>query len=86
MRKAFCDLCGKPAVILSVPLECTILEKVRSDKSAKIIARFIVGFTEHSTGFGGPPDLCRDCLLTVANSLVSKIRKIAYSASKRSKT
>ena len=63
MTKRFCDMCGKPAK------ETSRLEHQRtpnprpegSDKTARIEVRINFGFITHSTGFGGPPDLCKKC-------------------------
>lgn len=74
MTKNFCDLCGEPAtgkeiVGISMPFP----KEVLSDKKARVQIRFSLGFQNHSTGFGGPPDVCESCLIDLVNALKKKV-------------
>lgn len=62
MKKVFCDICGEPAKEGSKGRKNVILEDtVLCDDKAKLTGTFVVSFKKHSTGFGGPPDLCLHC-------------------------
>lgn len=51
-----------------------IFDTLLCDKKAKIRVHLHTDLTEHSSGFGGPPDLCPSCFLKCANELMTKIR------------
>jgi hypothetical protein len=59
--KRFCDICDEPAVDERQDVYYRAASKVLSDRSAKIAVRISFSFEDHSTGFGGPPDLCKNC-------------------------
>ena len=62
MEKRFCDLCEAPAPKRRHQNSREILaNSVLCDEKAKITGSFILSFKGHSTGFGGPPDLCDKC-------------------------
>ncbi len=75
MTKRLCDLCGKPADKELVGVSLSYKQKVLSDKTARIMVRINLGFMNHSTGFGGPPDLCKPCLLNTVDALRDYLRK-----------
>ena len=79
MQKRFCDLCGKPA---DVPDKITFVfsGKVNCDKKAKIQVRLTTGFVDHSTGFGGPPDFCAECLGDITHELLCNSERIRNNA------
>lgn len=61
MTKYFCDLCEAP-VDGKPKLDVESGRKVLSDETARIHVNVNIGFHLHSSGFGGPPDLCNVCL------------------------
>lgn len=63
MTKTFCDMCGKPAARANVVM-FTRRPKPRPegfDKTARIRMSLSFYYVDHSTGYGGPPDLCKRC-------------------------
>ena len=73
MKKIFCDLCGNEVMNNSDKMTYVCDQPVLSDKKAKIQVRLTTGFVTHSSGFGGPPDLCLNCF----RNIVEKIREKA---------
>lgn len=79
MTKRFCDLCGKPAAKNNTRLEiCRRFGEEREDEEYNIRRACVrvsvnFGFRDHPTGFGGPPDLCEECVL----SLLDEVKKEA---------
>ena len=68
MIKKICDLCGKPATAPST-IDHTLDDQVLCDSGAKIRLMLHISFVGHSTGFGGPPDLCGGCLAKITEAL-----------------
>ena len=65
-----CDICGQPAKRadhLSHEVETFTL---RCDPLARIEVRVSWGFVHHSISYGGPPDLCPDCLRLTLTGLI----------------
>ena len=68
MEKRFCDICEKPATqerrIFRATRDITV-----NGKRCQIVveARFL--FENHPTGYGGPPDLCRECAADLVKNL-----------------
>jgi len=54
----FCDICGEPAEV-GVTSAGSIIAHSMDGNS--FVVRTSCGFSNHPTGFGGPPDLCRKC-------------------------
>jgi hypothetical protein len=80
MKKVFCDLCEEPAWDLAARVEVVqhIGEEYNSAspgnilpvvKQCKLVVRPVLSFTDHPAGFGGPPDICRNCLCRLLNAL-----------------
>lgn len=72
MQKSYCDMCGKPATRSeTIHYHRTPNPRpVGTDKKAKISTTISFGFVDHSLGFGGPPDLCRECKIGLIEELV----------------
>jgi hypothetical protein len=89
MKKSFCDICGEPAVEglhgkrALLPVGEPVKEyRCRSDGGGcegtfKTMATASIhfGFTDHPTGFGGPPDMCRACAGKLAQMIADEIGK-----------
>ncbi len=81
MTKRFCDICGNPAneslhrkteadTPFGKPYEGSKHGTIGTEKKqCAITIRVHFGFTEHRTGFGGPPDLCDECAAKLIMSL-----------------
>jgi len=82
VEKRFCDICEAPAEAYDhkVEIKKPIGDHYQAYKSdsaggvqgvwqCKIVLRPVVTFEEHPRGFGGPPDLCRECLTGLLNDL-----------------
>ena len=67
MDKRFCDLCDSPVTNRDNRDNITLAKEVLCDKKAKIVGKFILSFSGHSSGFGGPPDLCNKCRRKLLN-------------------
>lgn len=83
--KRFCDICGNPADegLHGKGAEEKIGEPWRGYNGAKecdgvwqttIHARVIFGFTNHKTGFGGPPDICASCAAVLTRKIAQSIK------------
>jgi len=75
MQKRFCDLCEKPADApnkIIIEYDRTVL----CDSKAKIQIRLGTGFVNHTTGFGGPPDLCLYCLRDIVGQLRQEVSQM----------
>ena len=71
MKKTFCDICGNAANDkVQSRLSLTLADSVLCDYKASIKGVFILSFENHSTGFGGPPDLCNNCY----NTMITKYK------------
>ena len=79
MKKPFCDICEKPASErhLGLSIERAIGEKFETVQTGstgfrttrtRITAKVQFGFVDHRTSFGGPPDLCDDCVVSLLQS------------------
>ncbi len=78
MKKYFCDICGKEAERAET-IEYTNHKGLECDSKAKVHICIHVSFKEHSTGFGGPPDLCWYCFIKQvkdALAITSEMRKV----------
>lgn len=86
MTKRFCDLCEAPAyedITRKEYLE-NIGKPYNAYKTAggegmwqqRIEVRMNVGFVDHPTGFGGPPDLCVNCMVKLLKKLTEKVEKL----------
>jgi hypothetical protein len=75
MEKRFCDICDKPAVKRTTR-HIVLQDKVLCDKSAKIQGIFNLSFKGHSTGFGGPPDLCEGCYSALFGKYMDAVSEI----------
>ena len=81
MTKRFCDLCGKPAAELRKLEIFRAFGPEREDEEynrRRTCVRVSVSFglRDHPTGFGGPPDLCEECVL----DLIGDVKKEAERA------
>lgn len=81
MTKRFCDLCGKPAAELRKLEISRAFGPEREEEeynkhrcSVRVSVNF--GFHDHPTGFGGPPDLCEECVL----DLIGDVKQAAERA------
>lgn len=85
MTKNFCDLCGEPAINFDTRLthsvefgekhpayRCDSVQ--RPMERTKIVVATSLGFADHETGFGGPPDLCGKCLLDLLTQFLESVR------------
>lgn len=76
MTKQFCDLCGNPAVEQSPNFEVLRPfgpereDEEYNKRRTQVRVHVNFGFRDHPTGFGGPPDLCPECVLSLAKELV----------------
>jgi len=72
MEKLFCDMCEKPASRAdTIDLYRSPNPRLKDfDKTAKFRVSINFGYVEHSTGFGGPPDLCRECKIRLIEELI----------------
>lgn len=84
MQKRFCDICEKPAVDNFEPSYYQpVGEEWTSWKDpvnitkqqCAIKMRAVFGFDNHKSGFGGPPDLCLQCMLDLVEGLTIIIKK-----------
>lgn len=63
MTKRFCDMCGKECK----PIKSVFYTRTPNprqpgfDEKAKFSITISFGLVDHSTRFGGPPDLCASC-------------------------
>jgi len=84
MTKKFCDLCEAPAEDNNAKLETETKwgkpylgvdsgSPTNSMKQCVITTSLRFGFRLHSSGFGGPPDLCKPCMKKLAQKLVDQI-------------
>lgn len=87
MEKRFCDICEAPAekfadlVQFKRPVGETY-QAYKSDTSGgvqglwqcKIVVKPVITFEDHKAGFGGPPDLCRNCLKGLLIKLVDSVQ------------
>jgi len=73
MNKKFCDLCEKPAWKKEQKEHVHQELKVYCDPKAKVRTAFYVGFVHHSTGYGGPADICKDCLKGLMLAHIDKV-------------
>lgn len=83
VTKHFCDICGKPAWDnLSIQGRRNVGEPYRRARSSSLgeeISQTVVyckvhfGFTDHPTGFAGPPDICRQCVREMVQCLLDAI-------------
>jgi hypothetical protein len=85
MQKTFCDLCGEPASRFEV-IDATLQDKVLSDKSAKIVISIMARFTNHSSGYGGPPDLCNACVNQAILGICNELKASENSRSRLNKS
>ena len=78
MKKIFCDLCEKEigGKQSAERLEYTNNQELNCDKKAKVFISIHSSFKEHSTGFGGPPDLCWHCFLEQVDTAVELARSM----------
>lgn len=86
MTKYFCDLCGEPAVKFDNRLEHSVEfgpkhPAYRNDsvqrpmERTQIVVVASLSFRQHETGYGGPPDLCGQCLIHLLSQLVESVRR-----------
>lgn len=83
MTKRFCDICEKPAIEHFDPAYYLPIEEWTSWKNpvnqtkeqCAIKVKAYFGFENHKTGFGGPPDLCLQCMLDLVEGLMIIIKK-----------
>ena len=75
MTEHFCDICGKPTKGFERigTISQTTKHTVKCDSKAKIEVRLSFGFIGHSTGYGGPPDLCSECTLALLEDMVTYV-------------
>lgn len=75
MKKYFCDLCESELGrdFSDHRAEIELDEKVLIDKSARVTARIAFSFVKHSSGYGGPPDLCKGCRKRIIMQLHNSI-------------
>ena len=79
MNRKICDMCGGDAPLNGTDSstynsEGLIMDdKLICDKSAKIRIHVGTCFVEHSTGYGGPPDLCPDCFVKCVRLLGERV-------------
>jgi len=81
MKKSFCDICGEPAndgidrayseLEIGAPYGWSAAEP---ERQCRIVAKITFGYVDHSTSFGGPPNLCRACAVDLAAAVVAKLK------------
>lgn len=78
MIKRFCDLCGKPAAVIS-PIEVSreVAEKRSEEEGDRVRAVVLFRFASN----GRSPDLCESCVL----GMVADLKKEAERAKPASK-
>lgn len=83
MTKRFCDICGKESVALGKRHKKKYGKEYESFRnvSCSVEQAFIevtasFGFSNHETGFGGPPDLCTTCILYLLDGLKSEYANV----------
>lgn len=75
--KRFCDICNEPAVDqnrerieasqrIGEPREDEEYNRIQTS----VTVTAIFGFRLHPSGFGGPPDLCKDCRIVLLKQLL----------------
>jgi hypothetical protein len=75
-KRTFCDLCDSPVDPKqngSPNFEYEASSRVLGDKSAKVCIRISFGYHRHSTGYGGPPDLCNKCRVNLLKAALGRI-------------
>jgi hypothetical protein len=79
MTKKFCDLCETEAIQDNPDMLCslpygqpyeTYIPIGQKQAYITISARF--GFSQHKSGYGGPPDLCKECRVKLLTHLLEK--------------
>lgn len=78
MNQKLCDLCGR---VSDSPSSITFTYdgycgKVLCDPQAKIKVSLFTNLVEHSTGYGGCPDLCWSCMSDIIRLLDTELLKI----------
>lgn len=71
MKKLLCDICGKDADMYTSDVETVEKVDKKCDKTAYATCRVVFAFKEHSSGFGGPPDLCSGCKRMMVTKLLT---------------
>jgi hypothetical protein len=79
MLKKFCDLCERPALReLSVEVAKAFgperVDEEFNPIQARVNVRAVFTFTNHPSGFGGPPDLCAHCAMILLAELQEQMR------------
>ena len=77
MQKRFCDFCEEALSSEPKKIELISETKVYCDDKAKVTVSLITGFHNHSTGFGGPPDLCLSCMIELIDEIKEKAITLA---------
>lgn len=67
MTKRFCDICGREA---ERDLRLSTWVDHKGEGKGQICVKAHFSFEQRPDGFGGPPDLCREC----ADELLSKLK------------
>jgi len=74
MNKKFCDICEAPAPDQRKNNKHIVLERnVLCDQTARIVGNFGLSFTHHTSGYGGPPDVCDECFNILINQYKNEI-------------
>ena len=83
MNKKVCDICGKDAALNGKDSSTYNSAEIQTghdlicDNKARIKLYLSTAFVHHSTGYGGPPDLCPDCFVVCADLLINSIKEQA---------
>lgn len=81
MKVAFCDICGKkamlhPHIVATIPVGSEWGDSSSGTKKQPEIAARIVLSSQHmQSGYTGPPDVCDRCLVKLADALASEARR-----------
>ena len=79
MTKLLCDNCGAECAKLEQP-QMVREPRIRFpafDTMAKFRVAVVFTLVEHSTGFGGPPDLCKTCQHDLIDALNRRINRFS---------
>ena len=78
MQKRFCDIEGCKKEAVKIKLEYQSKERITAavgDSNTRIVFSIMFAFKNHPTGFGGPPDLCREHALDMIRDILQQESK-----------
>ncbi len=74
MKKLFCDICNAEITTAHPQFKVFHDTDVIGTDKARVKMTFSTGFVAHPSGFGGPPDLCVDCLVNFAERFLDELK------------